>query len=210
MNKSYNFFHKELLIKSSNLINLNEQIKKNGVIRIERTKLDLFTFITKTIIAQQISNNVADSLWNKFCSLLKKNTPRIDDFTNKKNLSLVLEKVGLSKIKKSYIESFYSKIKKKKIFLDELDESEIRDELLMFRGIGNWTCDMVLIFLQKMNVYSKTDLVIKKTCIKLCEIEKGKLTLKKFSPYLTIFSLHLWKMSKRILNKLVLFLYFHL
>ena len=201
MNKSYNFFHKELLIKSSNLINLNEQIKKNGVIRIERTKLDLFTFITKTIIAQQISNNVADSLWNKFCSLLKKNTPRIDDFTNKKNLSLVLEKVGLSKRKKSYIESFYSKIKKKKIFLDELDESEIRDELLMYRGIGNWTCDMVLIFfLQKMNVYPKTDLVIKKTCIKLCEIEKRQINFEqKFSPYLTLFSLHLWKMSKRIL-----------
>ena len=201
MNKSYNFFHKELLIKSSNLINLNEQIKKNGVIKIERTKLDLFTFITKTIIAQQISNNVADSLWNKFCSLLKKNTPKIDDFTTKKNLTLVLEKVGLSQRKKSYIESFYTQIKKKKIFLDKLQESEIRDELLMFRGIGNWTCDMVLIFfLQKMNVYPKTDLVIKKTCIKLCEIEKRQINFEqKFSPYLTLFSLHLWKMSKRIL-----------
>ena len=31
MNKSFNFFHEELLKKSSNLKNLNEQIKKNGV-----------------------------------------------------------------------------------------------------------------------------------------------------------------------------------
>ena len=93
---------------------------------------------------------------------LKKNTPKIDDFTTKKNLTLVLQKVGLSQRKKSYIESFYTQIKKKKIFLDKLQESEIRDELLMYRGIGNWTCDMVLIFLQKMNVYPKTDLVIKK------------------------------------------------
>ena len=77
MNKSFNFFHEELLKKSSNLKNLNEQIKKNGVIKIERTRLDLFTFITKTIIAQQISNNVADSLWNKFCSLLKKTHQRL-------------------------------------------------------------------------------------------------------------------------------------
>ena len=37
MNKSFNFFHEELLKKSSNLKNLNEQIKKNGVIKIERT-----------------------------------------------------------------------------------------------------------------------------------------------------------------------------
>ena len=77
MNKSFNFFHEELLKKSSNLKSLNEQIKKNGVIKIEKTKLDLFTFITKTIIAQQISNNVADSLWNKFCSLLKKKHQRL-------------------------------------------------------------------------------------------------------------------------------------
>ena len=71
----------------------------------------------------------------------------------------------------------------------------------MFRGIGNWTCDMVLIFfLQKMNVYPKTDLVIKKTCIKLCEIEKGKLTLNKiFSLSYTFFTPSLKKMSKRIL-----------
>ena len=35
---------------------------------------------------------------------------------------------------------------------------------------------------------------------KLCEIEKRQINFEqKFSPYLTLFSLHLWKMSKRIL-----------
>ena len=201
MKNNFNFFHKELLIKSSNFKNLNEQIKKNGVIKIEKTKLDLFTFMTKTIIAQQISNNVADYLWDKFCSLVKTNTPKIDHFTTKRKLSGVLEQVGLSQRKKNYIESLYSKTVKKKIILDKIDESEIRDELLTFKGIGNWTCDMVLIFfLQKMNIYPRTDLVIKKTCAKLCQIEKRQINFEeKFSPYLTLFSLHLWKMSKRIL-----------
>merc|ERR1712078_436641 len=48
------------LIYSRNiyLIKKESKSKKSGVIKIERTKLDLFTFITKTIIAQQISNNV--------------------------------------------------------------------------------------------------------------------------------------------------------
>ena len=114
MSNNFNFFHQELLIKSSNFKNLNEQIKKNGVIRIEKTKLDLFTFITKTIIAQQISNNVADYLWDKFCSLVKTNTPKIDHFTTKRKLSGVLEQVGLSQRKKNYIESLYSKAVKKK------------------------------------------------------------------------------------------------
>ena len=98
---------------------------------------------------------------------LKKNTPKIDDFTTRENLTLVLEKVGYHKEKKVILNLFILKLKKK-IFLDKLEESEIRDELLMFRGIGNWTCDMVLIFfLQKMNVYPKTDLVIKKNLYKI-------------------------------------------
>ena len=114
MKNNFNFFHKELLIKSSSFKNLNEQIKKNGVIKIEKTKLDLFTFITKTIIAQQISNNVADYLWDKFCSLVKKIHQRLIISLQRKNFQLVLEQVGLSQRKKNYIESLYSKTVKKK------------------------------------------------------------------------------------------------
>ena len=60
---------------------------------------------------------------------------------------------------------------------------------------------MVLIFyLNRMNIFPTSDLVIKKTTEKLCILENKKIDfINSFSPYLSIFSLHLWKMSKRIL-----------
>ncbi|MAZ46885.1 MAG: hypothetical protein CMM98_04840 [Rickettsiales bacterium] len=60
---------------------------------------------------------------------------------------------------------------------------------------------MVLIFyFNKVNIFPNSDLVIKKTTKKLCVLEDKKIDfINSFSPYLSIFSLHLWKMSERVL-----------
>ena len=80
-------------------------------------------------------------------------------------------------------------------------EDEINSLLLGYKGIGQWTCNMILIFYyKKLNIFPENDLVIKKTLNKLNLLEKKKINFKEnYSPYLSIFSLHLWKMSKRIL-----------
>ena len=53
--------HQEILKKSSKYSIIKNEIKKNGIIKIQKSKLDLFTFITKTIISQQISDKVSTS-----------------------------------------------------------------------------------------------------------------------------------------------------
>ena len=80
-------------------------------------------------------------------------------------------------------------------------EDEINSLLLGYKGIGQWTCNMILIFYyKKLNIFPVNDLVIKKTLRKLNLLEKKKINFQEnYSPYLSIFSLHLWKMSKRIL-----------
>ena len=53
-----------------------------------------------------------------------------------------------------------------------------------------------------MTYWSKEDeeLQIKKTTEKLCILENKKIDfINSFSPYLSVFSLHLWKMSKRVI-----------
>ena len=195
------FVHSEILKKSFNLEKVKNQIEKNGIIELTKPKLDLFTFISQTIISQQISNKVAQSIWKKFCLLLKTDFPKIEDIRSKKKLSYLLKDIGISNKKKKYIELLYEGINFENVELEKLNEENIRNYLLNFSGIGNWTCDMVQIFyLQRMNIFPETDLVIKKTIKKLCQLEKKKINFKKkFSPYLSIFSLHLWQMSKRIL-----------
>ena len=75
--------HQEILKKSSKFKIVKNEIEKNGIIKIQKSKLDLFSFITKTIISQQISDKVAQSLWKKFCFFLKTEYPNKNDITNK-------------------------------------------------------------------------------------------------------------------------------
>ena len=194
--------HQEILRKSSKYSIIKREIEKNGIIKIEKSKLDLFAFITKTIIAQQISDKVAQSLWKEFCLFFKTEYPNKNNIINKRLLNNALENVGISQKKKSYIKAFYNDSKKNLINkLEFQNEEKIRTSLIKFPGIGNWTCDMVLIFyLNRINIFPTSDLVIKKTTEKLCILENKKIDFtNSFSPYLSIFSLHLWKMSKRIL-----------
>ena len=205
MKTNYEEIHNLLIIKSSKIEEVKYQIIKNGVIKIKKQKIDLFCFITKTIISQQISDNVAQLIWNKFCSYFENNKPSLKKIPNINFLENILLNIGISVRKISYITNFYyiskSNLINKRI-LERKTESDFRDLLKKNLGIGEWTCDMTLIFFfQRLNIYPKNDLVIEKVKNKLYEIEKKKINFDKiFSPYLSIFSLHLWEMSKRVLK----------
>ena len=193
--------HQEILKKSSKFSIIKNEIEKNGLIKIQKSRLDLFSFITKTIISQQISDKVAQSLWKKFCYFLKNEYPNKSDITNIYQLNSALRNIGISQKKKSYIKAFYNSKENLLNKLESQSEEKIRNSLTKFSGIGNWTCDMVLIFyLNRMNVFPISDLIIKKTTEKLCILEDKKIDfIKSFSPYLSVFSLHLWKMSERLI-----------
>lgn len=205
MKINYEEIHNLLIIKSSKIEEVKNQIIKNGVIKINKQKIDLFCFITKTIVSQQISDNVAKLIWNKFCSYFKNDKPSLKKIPNINFLENILLNIGISKRKIAYITNFYN-ISKSNSFIEEAlknkSESDFRDQLKKNPGIGRWTCDMTLIFFfQQLNIHPKNDLVIEKVKKRLCEIENKEINFDIiFSPYLSILSLHLWKMSKRVLK----------
>ena len=112
--------HQEILRKSSKYSIIKREIEKNGIIKIQKSKLDLFTFITKTIISQQISDKVAQSLWKKFCLFFKTEYPNKNNIINKRLLNNALENLGISQKKKSYIKAFYNDSKKNLIAINEI------------------------------------------------------------------------------------------
>ncbi len=202
MNQKFSKIHKEILKKSTNYKFLHNQINENGVQKIENTNLDLFTFLIKIIISQQISDLVAKKIWNKFCSLTNATNPTIKSINSKNDLLKIFENLGISERKKNYIFNIYDLIIKKSIpNIIHLPENIIREKLKKIKGIGNWSCDMVMIFFcMNQNILPENDLIVKKTLKKICLEERKKINFKnRFSPYLSIFSVHLWKMSKRIL-----------
>ena len=196
--------HDFLIEKSKKFPFIKNEIRNNGVLKITKQSIDLFSFMVKTIIAQQISNEVAEILWKRLCSHLEKNPISIKSFRNINYLKKILIKTKISKSKINYISQLYTAMLKKEIddhMLLKKTEDEINSLLMRYKGIGQWTCNMILIFFYKnLNIFPENDLVIKKTLRKLNLLEKKKINFQEnYSPYLSIFSLHLWKMSKRIL-----------
>ena len=204
MGSKYEKIHDFLIEKSKKFPFIKNEIKRNGVLKITKQNIDLFSFMVKTIIAQQISNEVAEILWKRLCSQLGKNSVSITSFKNISYLKKLLIATKISNSKINYISELYVAMLKKKIdehILLKKTEDEINSLLLGYKGIGQWTCNMILIFYyKKLNIFPENDLVIKKTLNKLNLLEKKKISFQEnYSPYLSIFSLHLWKMSKRIL-----------
>ena len=196
--------HDFLIEKSRKFPFIKNEISNNGVLKITKQNIDLFSFMVKTIIAQQISNEVAEMLWERLCSQLEQNSISIKSFKNIRYLKKILIKTKISKSKINFISELYIATLKKEIderMLLKKTEDEINSLLIGYKGIGQWTCNMILIFYyKKLNIFPENDLVIRKTLNKLNSLEKKKINFKEnYSPYLSIFSLHLWKMSKRIL-----------
>ena len=196
--------HDFLIDKSRKFPFIKNEISNNGLLKITKQNTDLFSFMVKTIIAQQISNEVAEMLWERLCSQLEQNSISIKSFKNIRYLKKILIKTKISKSKINFISELYIATLKKEIderMLLKKTEDEINSLLIGYKGIGQWTCNMILIFYyKKLNIFPENDLVIKKTLNKLNLLEKKKISFQEnYSPYLSIFSLHLWKMSKRIL-----------
>ena len=187
--KPYKFFHK--------------QIKKNGLIEIENTDLDLFSFFSKTIISQQISFAVADKIWNDFQNKVDRFDFKGLSDKNKKVIKLLSE-LKISSSKKDTILRVNDLILKKELshnHLNSLSETMLRKKLVRIKGVGPWTSDMMLIFFfKKLNVFPENDLVINKVKAKIEYLENCRINFADlFKPFLSILSLHFWKLSKRIL-----------
>ena len=90
--------------------------------------------------------------------------PTIKSINSKNDLLKIFENLGISERKKNYIFNIYDLIIKKSIpNIIHLPENIIREKLKKIKGIGNWSCDMVMIFFcMNQNILPENDLIVKK------------------------------------------------
>jgi DNA-3-methyladenine glycosylase II len=162
-----------------------------------------FQSLAKIIIGQQISTNVADTIYNKLM---------IDDILNEnKLLSLSvndLKKYGLSSQKSFYLKNLAELIDKKELnlnTLNKLSSEEINNSLIKIKGVGKWTINNYKIFvLQDINAWPSADLalqeavkIIKKFQLRPNENEMEKLG-NQWEPYRTAAALFLWHFYNKV------------
>lgn len=156
--------------------------------------------LCREIIGQQLSVKAANSIWKKLTININSNKQFIHKIE-----SINMDdhkKYGLSRNKLLFIKNLLHKTKNKELnfsLLNKLSNEEVIDILIQFKGIGNWTAEMFLIFsLNRIDIFSINDLGLKnaiKKLYKLEDISEGKLLklANKWKPYRSVVSWYLWR-----------------
>ena len=158
-----------------------------------------FITLTKIIIGQQISIEVANSIEGKIRKLLGNINPKKILATPDQHL----RNCGLSFRKVTYIKGIAEIIKSKPSFFSKLESMEDTDaikELVKLYGIGLWSAEMFLIFhFNRQNILPLGDIGLINSYCKNYKInrdvfiKKISKTRKLWDPYCTVATWYLWR-----------------
>ena len=178
---------------------LKKIIKENGHIVFKPNNKHQFDSLVEIVIAQFISTSAANSIFQK----IKDNFS--SEYLNEKhfqNLNInEIKNLGLSTNKAKTIKELSSLYLNKNIEdLSNLNNKELNQALLSVFGIGPWSVNMFEIFcMGNLDIFSSKDaglrraMNLKKMVRKDGSFSRFDQYAKKWKPYRTIASLHLWK-----------------
>lgn len=165
---------------------------------------NICTYLCASIMSQQLSTKVADVIYKRFISLYGGKEPTAQQILD--TPSEILRGIGLSNAKVSYVKNVAqfeteSGMAAKK--LNKMTDEEVIEYLIVIKGVGRWTIEMLLMFaLGREDVFAVDDLGIQNAMIRLYKLNNSdKKKLKedmlrlssKWSPYRTYACVHLWR-----------------
>lgn len=181
-----------------------KKIVENGQSHKLVKRKNICTYLCASIMSQQLSTKVADVIYKRFLNLYGDKEP-----TAQQVLNTPFEKlrgIGLSNAKVSYVKNvaqFETEFGMDAKKLAKMSNEEVIEYLIVIKGVGRWTIEMLLMFaLGREDVFAVDDLGIQNAMIKLYKLDntdKKKLKddmlrlSKKWSPYRTYACVHLWR-----------------
>ena len=163
------------------------------------SKNSIFITLTKIIIGQQISIQVANSIESKIKKLLGNINPKRILATPDQHM----RNCGLSFKKVTYIKGVAEIIKSEPDFFSNLETLDDRDaikELVKLYGIGLWSAEMFLIFhFNRPNILPLGDIGLINSYCKNYKIKRDVFinkiskTRKLWEPYCTVATWYLWR-----------------
>ncbi|MEL6669849.1 MAG: DNA-3-methyladenine glycosylase 2 family protein [Bacteroidota bacterium] len=139
---------------------------------------DVYFGLLRSIAYQQLSGRAAGTIFGRFLDLFPDNYPNPDRLLELDEQDL--RAVGMSRSKSAYLHNvaiFWKDHSLSTTDWTNYNDQEILDLLTQIKGVGNWTVEMVLMFiLKRPDLLPLDDLVVKGQMIKLYALEelKGK------------------------------------
>jgi DNA-3-methyladenine glycosylase II len=177
-------------------------LAKQERVTLEKQK-NIYLWLCKSIMSQQLSTRVARVIHQRFLDLYKTKKP-----TPRQILDTPFEKlrgIGLSNAKVNYVQNvcrFFLEHKLTDARLHKMTDQEVVDLLIQIKGVGKWTTEMILMFaLGREDVFAVDDLGIQQAITRLYDLDpSNKKKMKErmieissqWSPYRTYACRYLW------------------
>ena len=114
------------------------------IIKRERGNADIAALV-RIVIGQQISNKVANTLWQKLTNDINPNDA--DDLLNANDDQL--RSYGLSRQKITYVRGLAQSVKDKAINIESwinADDDTVKNEITALKGFGPWSAQIFMMF----------------------------------------------------------------
>jgi DNA-3-methyladenine glycosylase II len=193
--------HLEHLTKDRRLKRLIDQHVEPLTIR---KQTDMVFYLTASIMSQQLSTKVAQTIRQRFLDLFAGQPPTPEQIL--KTPPATLRAIGLSNSKVSYVLNVARfAIEEGLDFqkLDQMDNEAVIACLTRIKGVGRWTAEMLLMFgLGREDVFAIDDWGVQNAMISVYKLdredkkafrEKLLRISAKWSPYRTYACLYLWR-----------------
>lgn len=201
------YMHKKVLDAARNHLRKDKRMHaaiKNHKLEPFRRSKNAFESLVKSIIFQQLSGKAATTIFNRFVALFPKGTfPTPEQVLELKDAQF--KKAGVSAQKTAYLRDLARRFQDGTIMpkkFPKMTDEEIREHLIVVKGIGRWTADMFLMFtLYRPDVLPTGDLGIQKGfqiafgLKKLPNAIQMETLAKKWAPYRTVASYYLWRIA---------------
>lgn len=165
---------------------IKSHLKKDPILRplVEQLEVperpdfggDVYFGLLRSIAYQQLSGKAAGTIFGRFLDLFPDGYPEADRLLE---LSVSeLRSVGMSRSKSAYLHNvalFWKDHQLASTDWTTYNDQEVLDLLTQIKGVGNWTVEMVLMFiLKRPDLLPIDDLVVRNQMVKLYDLEKLK------------------------------------
>jgi DNA-3-methyladenine glycosylase II len=158
-----------------------------------------FGTLVRSIVGQQISVKAADAVWNRLILAVNELSPAGLLSTDQTSLRAA----GLSMRKVEYVRHLAERFSQRHIRPERwhaMDDAAIIDELVLTRGIGVWTAEMLLIFnLRRADVFPLDDIGLQNAvALHYCGgVRPGRAELRaigeRWAPWRSVATWFLWR-----------------
>ncbi|MTB53590.1 DNA-3-methyladenine glycosylase [Lewinella sp. W8] len=144
---------------------------------------DVYFGLQRSIAYQQLSGKAAGTIFGRFLQLFP------DEYPHPEQLLAMdddlVRSAGMSRSKTAYVKNvaqYWIDHRLLNVNWDDYADEQILDMLTSIKGVGQWTVEMVLMFiLKRPDLLPLDDLIVKRNIIKLFDVDAERLRGKKLN-----------------------------